>query len=132
MDDPHWSVQDAKNRFSEVVEAAREQPQTVTKHGKRAVVMVAAEEYDRLKKLEKRNAPSFKEHLLTCRKTTASLSVSKAGFGKAAFSVPARYRCFVRDAQAQMRHGRYKVGSRDRGGRSLPECRDHCRNRERN
>ena len=30
---PSWSVQDAKNRFSEVVEAARRKPQTVTKHG---------------------------------------------------------------------------------------------------
>ena len=60
----NWSVQDAKNRFSEVVEAAREKPQTVTKHGKRAVVVMAADEYDRLKKLERRNAPSFKEHLL--------------------------------------------------------------------
>jgi len=64
MDDPRWSVQDAKNRFSEVVEAARSKPQTVTKHGKRAVVVVAAEEYDRLKTLEKHHAPSFKEHLL--------------------------------------------------------------------
>ncbi len=64
MEDPRWSVQDAKNRFSEVVEAAREKPQTVTKHGKRAVVVVAAEEYDRLKTLERQKAISFNEHLL--------------------------------------------------------------------
>jgi prevent-host-death family protein len=64
MEDPRWSVQDAKNRFSEVVEAAREKPQTVTKHGKRAVVVVAVEEYDRLKKLEKQKAITFNEHLL--------------------------------------------------------------------
>ena len=38
MAHPTWSVQDAKNRFSEVVEAARRKPQTVTKHGKPAVV----------------------------------------------------------------------------------------------
>lgn len=68
MEDPRWSVQDAKNRFSEVVEAAREKPQTVTKHGKRAVVVVAAEEYDRLKTLEKQKAVSFKEHLLNMPK----------------------------------------------------------------
>ena len=37
---PSWSAQDAKNRFSEVVEAARRKPQTVTKHGKAAVVIV--------------------------------------------------------------------------------------------
>lgn len=59
-----WSVQDAKNRFSEVVEAARRKPQTVTKHGKPAVVVVAADEYERLRKLEQLKAPSFSELLL--------------------------------------------------------------------
>ncbi|MFZ0606853.1 MAG: type II toxin-antitoxin system Phd/YefM family antitoxin [Xanthobacteraceae bacterium] len=59
-----WSVQDAKNRFSEVVEAARRKPQTVTKHGKPAVVVVAADEYERLRKLEQFKAPSFAELLL--------------------------------------------------------------------
>jgi antitoxin Phd len=59
-----WSVQDAKNRFSEVVEAARRKPQTVTKHGKPAVVIVAADEYDRLRKLQHLEAPSFAEMLL--------------------------------------------------------------------
>jgi prevent-host-death family protein len=59
-----WSVQDAKNRFSEVVEAARQQPQTVTKHGKPAVVVVEATEYDRLRRLERSKAPSFAELLL--------------------------------------------------------------------
>jgi prevent-host-death family protein len=68
MENPRWSVQDAKNHFSEVMDAAREEPQTVTKHGKRAVVVVAAEEFDRLKKLEKQHAPSFKEHLLNMPK----------------------------------------------------------------
>jgi prevent-host-death family protein len=65
MADPTWSVQDAKNRFSEVVEAARRKPQTVTKHGKPAVVVVAAHEYDRLRQLERLKAPSFADHLLT-------------------------------------------------------------------
>ena len=59
-----WSVQDAKNRFSEVIEAARREPQTVTKHGKPAVVVVAAEEYKRLQRLEVLKAPSFADHLL--------------------------------------------------------------------
>ena len=59
-----WSVQDAKNRFSEVVEAARRQPQMVTKHGKPAVVVVAADEYERLRKLQHLKAPSFTELLL--------------------------------------------------------------------
>jgi prevent-host-death family protein len=60
----NWSVQDAKNRFSEVVEAARRKPQTVTKHGKPAVVVVAADEYERLRTLQHLKAPTFAEMLL--------------------------------------------------------------------
>lgn len=59
-----WSVQDAKNRFSEVIEAAQREPQTVTKHGKPAVVVLAAEEYERLRTLQHLKAPSFAELLL--------------------------------------------------------------------
>ena len=64
---PHstWSVQDAKNRFSSVVDAARHgEPQTVTKHGKPTVVVVAADEYARLRHLERLKAPTFVDHLL--------------------------------------------------------------------
>jgi prevent-host-death family protein len=60
-----WSLHEAKNRFSAVVEAARRgEPQTVTKRGVAAVVVVSAEEYRRLKHLETMQAPTFKEHLL--------------------------------------------------------------------
>jgi antitoxin Phd len=59
-----WSVQDAKNRFSEVVEAARRAPQTVTKHGKPAVVVVDVVEYERLQRLERAQAPSLADVLL--------------------------------------------------------------------
>jgi antitoxin Phd len=59
-----WSVQDAKNRFSEVVEAARRAPQMVTKHGKPAVVMVDVAEYERLRRLQRAQAPSFADVLL--------------------------------------------------------------------
>ncbi len=41
-----WSLQDAKNRFSEVVERARtEGVQLVTRHGKDAVVIVSSEQW---------------------------------------------------------------------------------------
>jgi prevent-host-death family protein len=63
--EPSWSVQDAKNRFSEVVEAARRTPQTVTKHGKPAVVVVDVAEYERLRGLERAQAPSFADVLLS-------------------------------------------------------------------
>jgi prevent-host-death family protein len=39
---------------SSVVEAARRRPQTVTKHGKPAVVVVDVVEYERLRRLERR------------------------------------------------------------------------------
>ena len=59
-----WSLQDAKNQFSVVIEAARRSPQTVTEHGKRAVVIVDADHYERLLEIERAQAPSFKDHLL--------------------------------------------------------------------
>jgi prevent-host-death family protein len=44
-----WQLQDAKNRFSQVVRAAREGvPQWVTVHGKRAVVVLSAQQYAQL------------------------------------------------------------------------------------
>jgi prevent-host-death family protein len=46
----HWIFQDAKARLSEVVRRAKsEGPQHVTVHGKDAVVVVAEEEFRRLK-----------------------------------------------------------------------------------
>lgn len=64
MDHPNWSIQDAKNRFSEVVAAAQREPQVVTKHGKPAVVVLSAEEYNRLRKLAHLKAPTFSQLLL--------------------------------------------------------------------
>lgn len=44
-----WKLEDAKNRFSEVVRrAASEGPQFVTKHGREAAVVMGVEEYRRL------------------------------------------------------------------------------------
>jgi len=44
-----WKLEDAKARFSEVVRRARtEGPQRVTVRGRDAVVVIAAEEMDRL------------------------------------------------------------------------------------
>ena len=45
----NWKLEDAKNRFSEVVRLAlAEQPQRVTRNGRDAVVVISAAEYDRL------------------------------------------------------------------------------------
>jgi len=74
---PIWSVQDAKNRFSEVVEAARRRPQTITKHGKPAVVVMAAEEYEHLRQLERARARSFAELLLAIPQDRTDFSRQK-------------------------------------------------------
>jgi prevent-host-death family protein len=58
----NWHLQDAKNNFSKVVQRARDEgPQTVTLRGQRAVVVLSAEDYDRLVS----SKPSFVEHLLS-------------------------------------------------------------------
>lgn len=45
----YWPLQDAKARFSELVRKARnEGPQHVTLHGREEVVVIAAEEFQRL------------------------------------------------------------------------------------
>jgi prevent-host-death family protein len=46
----HWVLQDAKARFSELVRRVRsEGPQHVTVHGRDEVVIISAEEFQRLK-----------------------------------------------------------------------------------
>lgn len=65
MDRPEWSLQDAKNSFSAVVEAAcKGTPQTVTKRGRPAVVVLSITEYERLARKGAGQRPSFVEHLL--------------------------------------------------------------------
>jgi prevent-host-death family protein len=54
----HWQVQEAKQRFSEVLRAAeREGPQYITRHGEVIAAIVPIEEYQRLA------GPSFVDHL---------------------------------------------------------------------
>ena len=51
---PSWQLQEAKNRFSEVVEEALTHgPQTVTRHGREVVVVLAMEEYKRMQRPQK-------------------------------------------------------------------------------
>jgi antitoxin Phd len=61
-----WSVQDAKNRFSAVVEAALAgTPQEVSRRGKPAVVVLSVTEYRRLLSDARASRESFAEHLLS-------------------------------------------------------------------
>ena len=60
-----WPLQDAKNKFSELVNAALAgEPQRVTRRGRPAVVVLSAEEYERLCLLDESHVPTFTELLL--------------------------------------------------------------------
>ncbi len=57
-----WQLQEAKNRFSEVVdEALAHGPQTVTRHGREVVVVLSIEEYRRMKQPQKNLFQFFQE-----------------------------------------------------------------------
>jgi prevent-host-death family protein len=58
-----WQLQTAKAKFSELVQKATEEgPQIVTRRGKPAVVVVAADEFERMKA----QTPTLKQLLLEC------------------------------------------------------------------
>lgn len=61
-----WSLQDAKNKFSAVVDAACQgTPQFVTRRGAPAVVVVSAEKYAEMLRQERLSAPDFTSFLLS-------------------------------------------------------------------
>jgi antitoxin Phd len=61
-----WSLQEAKNKFSAVVDAALHgHPQLVTRRGRDAVVVISSEDYARLRQQSGAPQLNFKEYLLT-------------------------------------------------------------------
>jgi antitoxin Phd len=71
-----WPVQDAKARFSELLETClREGPQLVTKRGAEAAVLVPVEDWRRLQQSAR---PTLKE-LLLAEEPRAELSSSVRG-----------------------------------------------------
>jgi antitoxin Phd len=62
-----WQLQEAKQRFSELVRRAeREGPQVVTRHGEEVVVVVPAEEWRRMSEREGGDKKmDFKEFLMS-------------------------------------------------------------------
>jgi len=61
-----WTLQDAKNKFSAVVEKAMAgSPQEVTRRGKPAVVVLSSDEYNRLLNAASKSQGSFVDHLMS-------------------------------------------------------------------
>ncbi len=60
-----WQLQDASSDFGSVVDAALSgEPQYVVREGRRVVVVLPADEYGRLCKLDTASAPTFADLLL--------------------------------------------------------------------
>ena len=66
MNNIEWSLQDAKNKFSEVVNAADAgEPQIVTKRGVPTAVVLSIKEFNKYKKMLALKLPTFADHLLS-------------------------------------------------------------------
>ena len=70
MKDNSWQLQDAKSKFSQLVEKAmHHEPQFVTKHGNNAVVILSFDDYKKMTKPDTglvtflRNSPLMSEKL---------------------------------------------------------------------
>ena len=60
-----WTLQDAKNKFSAVVDAAAKgAPQIVTRRGIETAVVISYDEYQKLTAARRRRTPSLAEYLL--------------------------------------------------------------------
>lgn len=65
MNNTEWPLQDAKNKFSAVVDAAKAgKPQIVTRRGKPTVAVVSMEDLEKLQSLAAQQLPCFTDHLL--------------------------------------------------------------------
>jgi prevent-host-death family protein len=72
----HWQVQEAKQRFSEVLRAAVSgEPQIVTKHGEEVAVVMDIAEYRRLRG----ESMTFMEYLRAEPSADESFEVRRAG-----------------------------------------------------
>lgn len=56
-----WQLQEAKNRFSEVVEEAlKHGPQTITKRGVETVIVISCADYGKMKQSRKKLSQFFR------------------------------------------------------------------------
>ena len=87
MPKTQWRLQDAKAKFSEVVESAIQgEPQHVTRRGREAVVVLSEASYRALRAGAQAEAPGFVAHLLAIPKG-----------GEAPGTPPERSRIALRD-----------------------------------
>lgn len=75
-----WQLQEAKNKFSEVVETSRTKgPQVISKHGHNAAVVMSFEDYQRLAGKKK----NVKQALMAADLSQLDLTRDKSPTGRA-------------------------------------------------
>ena len=90
-----WPLRDAKNKFSALVNAALAgEPQLVTRRGQPAVVVLAADEYERLRLLDNAGASTLGELLF---------AIPQDGDGFERMSIPARFLDDMQKGQSPLR-----------------------------
>lgn len=78
--DNEWQLQDAKNKFSEVVNLALTKgPQLITRRGEKAAVLLSYIEYEKLCKARGRLSEFFRESPLTDVELNRDHSQSRDG-----------------------------------------------------
>ena len=87
-----WQLQDAKAKFSELVQKALDEgPQTATRHGKETVVVLSVKDYARLRARE----PALKQVLMSVPRAI-SISKARRTMGvRSSFELSGRHECFL-------------------------------------
>jgi prevent-host-death family protein len=66
MQTKQWSLQDAKNKFSSVVDAAQQgKAQIITRRGVPSAAVLSMEEFEKFQRFDAAQSPSFIDHLLS-------------------------------------------------------------------
>lgn len=72
----HWQLQEAKNKLSQVVKFAKEEPQIITLHGKETVVVISIKEYKKL--YQQQQKPSLLNMMQNSPWAACDLDVSRS------------------------------------------------------
>ncbi len=73
---PTTSASDFQKRFGEFSDIARREPVTVTRHGRPSLVLISAEDYERLKQIEQHATRAIKVPKLP-KSTVKALKTAK-------------------------------------------------------
>jgi prevent-host-death family protein len=73
---PTTSASDFQKRVGEFSDIARREPVTVTRHGRPSLVLLAAEDYERLKQIEQHATKAIKVSKLS-KRTVKAMKVAK-------------------------------------------------------